>query len=483
MTYDVVVIGCGSAALSAAVNAAEGGARVAVLERAPREERGGNSRYTEAWMRMKSEDEVSDDFIYMFLGDRGHGAVDPNVLKDVSNAYENWAKNTKAWAFNDPELVAALADNAPATMHWLKTHGVQFTFHSPMLLQGGDLRMGPSGGGLAIVESLATSAERLGVEMMYETTGRSLLQTDAGDIRGVRAWSKARGNFAIETRNVVVACGGYEGNIEMMIRYCGANAHLTRPVSPGGVYNKGEGIEMMLAVGAAAAGQYDMFHGEPVDPRSPRHEALIGALNYGILINVGGKRFVDEGANRYEYIYDELSWSVMRQKLGRAHFVFDSRLFDIPNIRTRIKTDHEPIRASSVADFAVKIGVPEAALSSTLAEYNAACPSDGVRDTTKLDGLATRGLTVPKSNWAQPIDVSDLWAYPVMCANTLTCGGVKVTGDAEVLNRDGEPIPGLYAAGETVGLYYNLYIGATSVLRGLVFGRQAARKICAGLGR
>jgi len=480
MAYDVVVIGCGSAALSAAVTAAEGGAKVAVLERAPREERGGNSRYTEAWMRMKNEDEVADDLVEMFLGERGHGAVDPNVLKDVSRAYENWGKNTKAWAFNDPELVSGLADNAPDTMRWLKTHGVKFTFHSPMLLQGGAARMGPSGGGLALVESLATSAEKLGVDMMYETTGRSLLLSDAGDIRGVRAWSKAKGNFAIETRNVVVACGGYEGNIEMMIRYVGANAHLTRPVSPGGVYNKGEGIEMMLAVGAASAGQYDMFHGEPVDPRSPRHEALIGALNYGILVNVHGKRFIDEGSNRYEFIYDELSWGIMRQKKGLAHLVFDQRLFDIPNIRTRIKTDQDAIRASSVAELAKKINVPEAALVATIREYNAAC-GDGAYDTTKLDGVATQGLFVPKSNWARPIDESDLWAYPIMCANTLTCGGVKITKDAEVVNRDGEPIPGLYAAGETVGLYYDLYIGATSVLRGLVFGRQAGKKICAEL--
>ena len=237
---------------------------------------------------------------------------------------------------------------------------------------------------------------------------------------------------------------------------------------------------MLLAVGAAAAGQYDMFHGEPVDPRSPRHEALIGALNYGVLINVLGKRFVDEGSNRYELIYDELSWSIMRQKLGRAHFVFDSRLFEVPNIRTRIKTDQDPIRGSSVAEFAGKIGVPEAALAATLAEFNAAC-GEGAYDTTRLDGASTKGLAVPKSNWARPIDVTDLWAYPVMCANTLTCGGAKITGHGEVLNRDGEPIPGLYAAGETVGLYYNLYIGATSVLRGLVFGRQAGQRICAGL--
>ena len=479
MSFDVVVIGCGVAGLSAAVNAAQGGAKVALLERAPYEDRGGNSRYTEAWMRMQSEDEIADDFVDLFF-ERGHGAIGPEFLKEVNSSYDTWPKNVKAYPFNDPELVGAIAEEAPETMSWLKEQGIKFTFHSPMLLQKGPERMGPSGGGLAIVETLTTAAEKAGVEMMYETTGRSLLQDDTGNVRGLRCWSKEKGNFALEAPNVVVASGGYQGNLEMMTRYVGNNAHLTRPVSPGGVYNKGEGIEMMLAVGAAAAGQYDMFHGEPVDPRSPRHEALIAVVNYGILVNINGERFFDEGSNRYELIYDEVSWSIMRQKRGIAHLIFDSRLFDIPKIRTRIKTDQDPIRASSIEEMAEKINVPVRKLRETFESYNAAC-SEGEYDTTKLDGSCTQGLALPKSNWARTINESDLYAYPIMCANTFTCGGVKVTGNAEVVNRDGSPISGLYAAGETVGLYYNLYVGATSVLRGLVLGRRAAKHICANL--
>jgi tricarballylate dehydrogenase len=475
MEFDVVVIGCGVAGLSAAVSAAEGGAKVALLERAPMEERGGNSRYTEAWMRMKDESSVSDDFIDLLL-DRGHGAIGPEMLRELSNDYENWPQNVKAYPFNDPELIAAIAEEAPPTMEWLKSHGVKFTFHSPMLLQKGPERMGPSGGGLAIVEALSAAAEKAGVIMLYRTTGRSLLQDDAGNIRGLRCWSPEKGNFAITAPNIVIASGGYQGNLEMMTRYVGNNAHLTRPVSPGGVYNKGEGIEMMLAVGAAPAGQYDMFHGEPVDPRSPRHEALIAVVNYGILVNMHGKRFMDEGSNRYELIYDDVSWTIMRQKLGIAHLLFDSRMFDIPNVRTRIKTDQEPIRAGSVQEMANKIGVDSSVLEETVQGYNAAV-GEGIYDHTRLDGKATVGLPIPKSNWAQSIDVSDLYAYPIMCANTFTCGGVKVNSQAQVLNRDGYPIPGLYAAGETVGLYYNLYVGATSVLRGLTLGRLAGKSI------
>jgi tricarballylate dehydrogenase len=475
--WDVVVIGCGVAGLSAAVSAAEGGARVALLERAPREQRGGNSRYTEAWMRMESEDAVSDDFEEI-LSRRAAGALPPDMLKESAGDYEGWSQNLKAYPFTDPELIGSFAESAPPTMKWLKSHGIKFTFHSPMLLQKGPERMGPSGGGLALVEALTTAAEKLGVTFMYETTGRSLLQDDAGNIRGVRAWSRDSGNHALHARAVVIASGGYQGNVEMMTRYVGANAYLARPVSPGGIYNKGEGIEMALAVGAAPAGQYDMFHAEPIDPRSARHEALVAVINYGILVNRAGRRFFDEGADKYEFIYDDVTWTIMRQKEGIAYLIFDGSLFDIPRIKVRIKTDVAPYRAASAQDLARQLNLDPKVLAGTIADYNAAV-GDGPCNPADRDGKATVGLVPPKSNWAQRINESDLYAYPIMCANTFTCGGVKITKNGEVVNRDGYPIPGLYAAGETVGLYYGMYVGATSVMRGLVFGRRAGQDIAA----
>jgi len=481
MSFDAIIIGCGVAGLSAAVAAAEGGARVILLERAPETERGGNSRHTSAWMRMKSEEAVCDDMIELLL-ERGHGALPPDYLRDAARDYENWPANVRAFPFNDPEVVMALAENAPPTMGWLKSHGIGFTFYEPQLLETGSVRMGPSGGGLAVIDALAASLERLGGEIRYETTARSLLFTARGAVRGVGCWSREGGMVDIEAPNVVVASGGFQGNVEMMTRYHGAHAHFARPVSLGGHYNKGEGIEMMLAAGAAPAGQYDMFHGAPIDPRSTRAEAIVGVVNFGILVGVDGRRFVDEGTERYELFYDEVAWTIMRQKQGLAHFIFDGRLLEIPNIQSRIQTDLPPVRASSPAELAARIAVPPAALEATLRAYNAAATEGPYRIST-LDGVATRGLAPPKSNWARPIDETDLHAYPVICGNTFTAGGVKITSDAKVVNRDGEPIPGLYAAGETTGLYYNLYVGATSALRGMVFGRQAGRSIAASQAR
>jgi tricarballylate dehydrogenase len=107
-----------------------------------------------------------------------------------------------------------------------------------------------------------------------------------------------------------------------------------------------------------------------------------------------------------------------------------------------------------------------------VARYNEGC-RPGRFKPLELDGLATRGVEPRKSNWARPLDRPPYQAWPIMAACVLTYGGLKVDAHARVLNSDGDVMPGLYAAGETVGLYYKVYAGATSVLKGAVFGRYA----------
>jgi tricarballylate dehydrogenase len=143
-----------------------------------------------------------------------------------------------------------------------------------------------------------------------------------------------------------------------------------------------------------------------------------------------------------------------------------------------IRSDQPAIEADSIEALAVKLGIDPDTLAQTLDDYNAACPAVvNHYDPLKLDGVATTGLQPPKSNWSLPIDRGPFMAYPIISANVFTFGGLKVNPNGQVLDTDGYPMPNLYAAGEVIGMYYTNYAGATSVLKGLVFGRLAAQNI------
>lgn len=469
--FDVVVAGCGVAGLSAAVAALEAGARVAVLERAPIEERGGQTRYTEAYFRMKSHTEVSDDFTE-HLAENSSGYVDPSLMKEMTSEFERRPAVARGLGYTDPDLIEAFADEAGPTVQWLQERGVRFDFLPTQFITSSQPRLLPVGGGLALVETLAATAERTGATFLYDTTATALMQDESGDVIGLQA--AARGNRPLRLRakgGVVLACGGFEGSTEMLTRYLGPRSTYLRPVCRGGNYNKGEGISMALAIGAAPCGDFGSYHAEPVDPRSGIAEPSVFIFPYGVLVNREGSRFVDEGPGTVDQYYERVTRRVYEQTEGIAYVVLDAKIEDVPNWRVGLRTDQPPIAADSVAGIATKLGIAPEALTRTIEEYNTACPKDGRFEPLKLDNLATRGLSPPKSNWARPIDRPPYSAYPIISSNVFTFGGLKIDPTARVLNRDGDVITGLYAAGEVVGMYYRNYTGATSVMKGAVFGR------------
>lgn len=469
--FDVVVAGCGIGGLSAAVAALESGASVAILERAPEAERGGNTRYTEAYFRMKSESEVTDDFEAHFA-DNGGGYLDPSLVDATKADYARWPTIVRALSFADPEVVAAFAAGCGPTVQWLKGLGVRFDFLPTQFLTKSQPRLLPIGGGLALLEALAARAQRLGARFFYRTTAHALIQDDAGKVVGVSAYGAQHRPLRFHAGSVVLATGGFEGNWEMLAQYMGTQAVHLRPVARGGYYNKGEGIRMALAAGAAPSGDFASFHAEPVDPRSGIAEPTVFVFPYGLLVNRLGQRFVDEASGTVDAVYDTITKTIWRQPDGIAYAVFDSRLGDVPNYRLGLRTDQPPIVGATLGDLESQLGLPTGALQATVSAYNAAC-GDGVFKPLELDGLGTRGLQPPKSNWARPIDKPPFQAWPVIASCVFTYGGLKVDARARVIDADGEPIEGLYAAGEVVGLYYKVYTGATSVLKGAVFGRLA----------
>ncbi|MSP67050.1 MAG: FAD-dependent oxidoreductase [Alphaproteobacteria bacterium] len=468
---DVIVVGGGIAGLAAALSAREGGASVILVERAPEAERGGNTRYTEAFLRMKSVAEVADDFEARFAANAG-GHLDPGLTRHCADPYADWPGIVRALGFADPEVVAAFAAAAGPTLQWLGGHGISFDLASTPFLTLSAPRMAPVGGGLAMVEALYPRLAAAGVQVHYQTTMQDLVQDEAGRVVGIRAVASGHRALVLGGRSVVLACGGFQGNPEMLARYLGPRALLLRPVARGGYYNKGEGIAAALRLGAAPAGDFGSYHAEPVDPRSGIAEPAVFAFPYGILVNRAGRRFCDEAPGRVDATYEAITRMIWAQPGGIGYMIFDAGIEDVPRWRVAVRSDQPPIQAASLGALAAALELPAETLASTVAAYNAAC-RPGTFTPLAPDGLATVGLDPPKSNFARPLDSPPFRALPIISANVFTFGGLKVTPRAEVLNSDGDAIPGLYAAGEVVGLYYGTYTGSTSVLKGAVFGRIA----------
>jgi tricarballylate dehydrogenase len=451
--YDLVVIGCGAAGLSAAVSYAAAGRgrqpRIAVLERATREGRGGATRWTSAWFRITEDLRLDPAFVGLM--------------------------ETMSRGLADLDYCRTLAREVPETLRFLEGNGVELTyFKQPFANRntGGGLGM-PVRGGVGIVDGLAAVVEQTaGSEILYETEAARLSLSAEGRVDGVVVRDADGLLRTLAASAVVIACGGFEGNPEMLTRYIGARAYDLPLIAPTLKNNRGDGIRMAMEIGADTAGQFDMFHGEPVDPRSAKPDAVVYAYPFGIVVNGHAKRFFDEGRDSFDSTFEDLGVEIFRNQNQWAFFIGDQTTLSIEPVQAIILTDQPAIEAPSLRALAQKIGLDPSTLEATVAEYNAAI-GPGKFDARIRDGKAARNLDPPKSNWAFPLEKPPFIAYPLTCAVTFTFGGIKTDSQARVLTPRGTPIAGLYAAGEVTGLYYHSYPAGTSVLRAATFGRIA----------
>ncbi|WP_166870730.1 FAD-dependent oxidoreductase [Salinibacterium sp. ZJ450] len=451
--FDVIVVGAGAAGLSAALSAVEetgGSARVAVLERSTKDIRGGNTRWSGAYLRLQ------------------------NTTTPVPNLVEYAMSASKGYANRD--YYDALVREVPEAFDWLHEQGVELKSLPTIFLTLSATRYQPAGGGVNIVEPLFARLEATSATVLYETSAESLITDDRGRIIGLRVRERTGQVRTLGAGAVVLACGGFQGNREMMSKYVGRNAYRVPPISRGGAHNRGDGLRMALEVGAATEGQFDLFHAEPKDPRSAVAEAVVMTYPYGILVNSAGERFLDEGAKTVDLTYETVARTILQQDDSIGYAVFDQQVKQIPGYEHAIGTDVEPYTADSVEELETLLGLPAGSLVRTVAEFNAASADDVPFGWSKLDGLASRPAGQPvKSNWARPLTEGPFFAYPQICANVFTFGGVKTDLDAQVITSDGHPIDGLFGAGEMTGLYYEAYAGSTSVMRSITFGRIAGR--------
>ena len=449
---NLVVIGQGAAGLAAALAATEEGlVNVTLVEKAAEDEAGGNTRWTPAYMRMAAVDRV-----------------EPSFVQEMLEAAEG--RGNEAY-------FARLAREAPATVKWIAAHGVEF--HQPdYYLAKGPPRIQPIGGGAAIHRALTRAAEAAGVSFRYAAPAQGLVH-DGARVTGLRL---ATGE-TMPADAVVLACGGFQGDPAMMREHFGPGAESIPLLAPRARHNTGDGIRMALEAGADPAGEWNGMHSEPVDPRSRNSAPVVLLYPYGIVVDLSGRRFFDEGGGLVHETWETFSRHIhFALKERQAYAILDRRAREIPHWQRATRSEVPPVEAATLDALAQAIGIDGAALEATIAAYNAACTGDPATfDATRCDGLRASGaLQPPKSNWARAIVKPPFLAWPLIGAVAYTFGGIATNEKAEVLRR-GAPLPGLYAAGEITGHFYGTAPNAVSVLRAFVFGRIAGREAAAYL--
>jgi tricarballylate dehydrogenase len=482
MTYDVIVVGAGNAALCAALAAAESGAKVIVLERAPEALSGGNSRFAAGAMRIayRGVDDLQalmPDLAAADVARTDFGTYGADQFFDDMLRVTRWRC--------DADLAAILVERSFAAVEWLRGKGVRFQpsyGRQAFQVEGrfkfwGGLAVEAWGGGPGLVAAETEAARRAGVEIRYRCRATELLY-DGAAVLGVRVRDAGR-PAEIRARSVVLAAGGFEADPEMRTRYLGPGWELAKV--RGSRFNTGDGIKMALAIGAAPYGNWSGCHAVGWDFNAPEFGDLaVGdgfqkhSYPFGIMVNAAGRRFVDEGADFRNYTYAKYGRVILEQPDAFAWQVFDRQVTHLLRDEYRIR-EVTKAEADSLEELAGKLeGVDRAGFLAEVAAYNGAVRTDLRFDPNIKDGRRSEGLAVPKSNWANPLKEPPFEAYRVTCGITFTFGGLRVDQGAQVLDSDLEPIPGLYAAGELVGgLFYFNYPGGSGLTAGAVFGRLA----------
>jgi tricarballylate dehydrogenase len=487
---DVIVVGAGNAAACAALAARENGAAVIMLEAAPIEECGGNSRYTAGLMRVVYNG--VDDLAQLIpdLTEEEKKTHDFGAYT-ADNYFDDMGRITQYRT--DPDLCELLISRSFDTLVWLRKKGVKFQasygrqsykIDDKRFKFWGGLAAETWGGGPGLVDNEHKACERDGIGIFYETPATALLTDDEGRVIGVRAKHKGR-NVDIRSKAVVLACGGFESNAEMRTRYLGPGWDLAKV--RGTRYNTGLGIKMALDIGALSYGHWSGCHAVGWDMNAPPFGDLaVGdsfqkhSYPWGIMVNARGERFVDEGADFRNYTYAKYGRVVLEQPGMFAWQIFDAKIIPVLRDEYRIKRVTKA-RADTLEDLVKKLeGVNAEACLREIKEYNQAVRTDIPFNMAVKDGRCTIGLKVNKSNWANTVDTAPFEAYAVTCGVTFSFGGVKVSTDAEVEDTGGRPIPGLFAAGELVGgIFYHNYPGGTGLTSGAVFGKLAGTSAAA----
>lgn len=479
---DVIVVGGGNAGITAALAAQSRGRQVLVIERGVKDMAGGNSFYTAGATRIAHNglEDLSEWIEY----DPRHEMTEVPPYSE-EEYLDDLVRVTEGRT--DMDLARVLVSEAGPTLRWLHDLGMTYrlmyerqAYERPdgTYLFWGGLHVGNVDGGEGLIAKGTEIAQGLGTEFVYGQRAFELIVED-GRVVGVRTKDEDGAEHEYRAESVILTAGGFEANPELRAEYLGEN--WTHAKVRGTPYNQGDMIKAALAVGAAKGGDWNSCHSVQWDAFHPVNESNRELTNrltrqsypLGILVNLEGKRFLDEGADFRNYTYAKYGKEILKQTDAVAFQVFDASLrpqlrteeYDMPGISVE--------QADTIEELAEKLNIDPAEFKKTVDEFNASIDPDVEFDPTVKDGKAAP-VTPPKSNWAHPITEAPFYAYPVTCGITFTFGGIKTDTNGHVLNEDGEPIPGLLAAGEMLGgLFSGNYPGGSGLAAGCVFGRRA----------
>jgi tricarballylate dehydrogenase len=451
--WDVLVIGGGNAALCAAVTARLAGCSVLLIESAPKPFRGGNSRHTRNMRTMHAEP--------------------TSVLTEAYLEDEYWDDLLRVTGGQTDERLARMTIRLTQdALPFMEACGVRF---QPSL--SGTLSLSRTnafflGGGKALVNAYFATAERLSIDILYDT-GAVDLKLDEGFVREVvidhRGFPET-----VRAKVVIASSGGFQANLEWLKDGWGEAAK--NFIVRGTPYAQGVVLRNLLDQGVASVGDPSQCHAVAIDGRAPKYDGGIvtrlDCVPFSVVVNKNGERFYDEGEDVWPKRYAIWGRLVAQQPDQVAYSIIDAKsetLF-MPSVFPAIKAD-------TLGELAVKLGLDPAAVEKTVAAFNAACVP-GEFNSNRLDGSRTEGLSPPKTHWARPITDPPFFGYPLRPGITFTYLGVKVDENARVLMDDGKPSANLFASGEIMAgsILGKGYLAGFGMAIGTVFGRIAGRE-------
>lgn len=458
--FDVIVVGGGNAALCAALAARKLTPSVLLLERAPAHMRGGNTRHTRN-IRCAS----------VGNGDRSQEYRVEEFLDDLIGVTGGPA---------NLDLAKFAIQQSQSLPQWMSEHGILW---QPPL--AGTLHLGRTnrwflGGGKSLVNAYYDALARMGIAVRYDADVVDLLIED-GEFRAVTL-KIGDDHEAIRGRAVVVAAGGFEANIEWLKRYWGdaADNFLVR----GTPYNDGTMLANLITKDAKQIGDPKAFHAIAVDGRAPKFDGGIvtrlDSIPFGVVVNRFGQRFYDEGEDIWPKRYAIWGRLIAEQPEQIAYSIVDAK-----TIRCFLPPVYKPYQADSLEDLAGLLKLEAAPFLETIQNFNRATAGNLESTLERLDGVKTRGLTPPKSNWALPIDRAPFYGLPLRPGITFTYMGVEVDSNARVIQSGGRPFSNVYAAGEIMSgnILTKGYLAGFGLTIGSVFGRLAGKEAASHAGR